>query len=254
MTPNIASLWRYPLKAHGRESLTRVGLLAGQTMPWDRAWAVTQEGSKFDRKNPAWVRCANFYRGSKVPALMAINAALNEATSTVSLTHPDLPDLSFEPDTRNGVERFLSWLAPLMPEGRAEPTDIVRVPDQGLTDTDYPSISINSYDTLKSLSVAAGHDLSPLRWRGNIWLKGFSAWQEFDWIGRDIRLGGAVLRVIEPIGRCLATAANPETGQRDIDTLADLQTHFGHKNFGVYARVISSGDVAVGDPAKLIET
>ena len=37
---NVAALWRHPIKSHGREALQTVALTAGQTMPFDRTWAV----------------------------------------------------------------------------------------------------------------------------------------------------------------------------------------------------------------------
>ena len=33
MTGLVSSLWRHPIKSHGRESLDAVTLIAGQTMP-----------------------------------------------------------------------------------------------------------------------------------------------------------------------------------------------------------------------------
>jgi len=94
-----------------------------------------------------------------------------------------------------------------------------------------------------------GMSLDPRRFRGNIWLDGLSPWQEFDWVGREIAVGGARLKVVERVERCNATKSNPETGIRDAETLGALQSHFGHKDFGVYCQVVSGGPVAEGDPA-----
>lgn len=58
MTGSVTSLWRHPIKSHGRESLDATTLIAGQTMPGDRVWAVAHEMSKAD--NSAWSRGANF--------------------------------------------------------------------------------------------------------------------------------------------------------------------------------------------------
>ncbi|MFQ5438811.1 MAG: MOSC domain-containing protein, partial [Paracoccaceae bacterium] len=88
---------------------------------------------------------------------------------------------------------------------------------------------------------------SPLRWRGNIWLGGMRAWEEFDWIGHEVRIGSVRFIIREAIGRCLATSANPETGVRDIQTLALLKEGWGHTDFGVYGEVIEGGKLATGD-------
>lgn len=244
----VASIWRHPIKSHGRQSLNEVLVAVGKTLPWDRAWAVAHEASKAD--GSAWVPCANFSRGAKAPSLMAISADFDEETQRITLTHPDRPDLTFAPD--GDTSGFLDWVHPLMPENRAQSARILRVPGVGLTDTDFPSISLNSLASNQSLSQHMGVELSQHRWRGNIWLEGLAPWQEFDWIGKRIRIGDAELDVREPITRCLATTANPDTGLRDAQTLVALKEGWGHQNFGVYAVVTKAGRIAHNDQAELI--
>lgn len=243
MTGTVAQIWRHPIKSHGREALQRVPLAEGRTMPWDRAWAVRHERSKAD--GTAWAPCANFSRGAKAPSLQAIQAVLDEADETLALSHPDLPDLHFDPATEQ--DRFLDWVGPIMPADRAASAAIIRVPDRGMTDTDYPSISLINLASHRAVGQRLGQDLSPLRWRGNFLLDGLAPWEEFDWIGKRLRIGTVEIEVRERIGRCLATAANPGTGKRDADTLNALQTGWGHTDFGVYAVVTGSGAVGLGD-------
>jgi hypothetical protein len=50
--------------------------------------------------------------------------------------------------------------------------------------------------------------------------------------------------MVEPIGRCRATEANPETGRRDAPTLAALEDGWGHTRFGVYAMVRKGGSMS----------
>lgn len=246
MSGTVASLWRHPIKSHGREALDAVSLTAGRTMPWDRVWAVAHEVSK--ATNEVWSPCAAFSRVSKAPALMAITATLNEATETLTLRHPDRPDLTFQPDTQ--AELLIGWVGPLMPENRAASARIVRVPGRGMTDSDFPSVTICNNASHRAVEQRAGQALSIHRWRGNIWLDGLGPWEEWEWLDRHIRIGGAVLRVRERTGRCAATTANPETGQRDTDTLGAL-SHWGHQDFSVRAEVIESGSIRPGDRAGL---
>jgi hypothetical protein len=116
-----------------------------------------------------------------------------------------------------------------------------------MTDTDYPSISVNSTSSLSDLSKRMNVNLHPRRFRGNIWIDGLKPWAELDWIGKTINVGGAKLEIVEPIKRCNATKTNEKTGVRDADTLSALQENFGHKDFGVYCKVVSSGSITVGD-------
>lgn len=249
---HVASLHRYPIKSHGREQIDAVTLIEGQTMPWDRVWAVTHEATKFDVASPAWISCRNFMIGSRTPGLAGIWATLDETTRQVSLRHADLEDISFHPDDADDVVRFLTWVAPLCPPERGTPSGIVSVPGRGMTDSPLASVSI--MNTASHADVASKMD-SPIeleRWRGNIFLDDTPAWAELEWIGRDIRIGDAVLRVRERIKRCSVTNTNPVSGVRDTDTLDTLNTHFGHQDFGVYAEVVTSGSLSVGAKAELL--
>ncbi|KIN73829.1 MOSC domain-containing protein [Sulfitobacter guttiformis] len=248
----VAALWRHPIKSHGREALERVTLLAGKTMPWDRFWAVTHSATKFDPRTARWMPCGNFMLGARVPALAAIWASLDEESRSITLRHQALDDLQFCPDDPVGIAEFLAWIAPLCPEGRNRPHSIVSAEGRGMTDSAFPSISIMSMASHSAVADALGVDLKTARWRGNIWLAGLPAWEEHNWMDRDIRIGKAILRVRERIKRCTVTNTNPTTGLRDTDTLATLKSVFGHQDFGVYAEVIETGEISLGAKAELV--
>ena len=80
----------------------------------------------------------------------------------------------------------------------------------------------------------------------------FRSGQEFLWTGREIEIGPARLHVFERTQRCAATNVDPTTAHRDLDIPATLQRHWGHTNFGVYARVIKGGSVRPGDEVRLL--
>ncbi|MGJ8545781.1 MAG: MOSC domain-containing protein [Sulfitobacter sp.] len=252
----VAKLYRHPIKSHGREAVEKVTLTAGQTMPWDRTWAVTHDTSKFDSAAPAWARCRNFMIGTLTPALAGIWATLDEDSRSLTLTHRDLEPLRFCPDDPADQLRFLAWAAPLCPADRPQPTGIASVPGRGMTDSAFPSISIMNLashaDVAAGMATDTAQPLELERWRGNIWLDGAPAWAEHDWLGGSLRIGGAVLAIRERIRRCMHTAANPHSGTRDADTLGRLTSGFGHQDFGIYAEVIETGDVALGDRAEVL--
>lgn len=248
----VASLWRHPIKSHGREEVQSVTLAPGQTMPWDRHWAVTHDKSKFDASSPGWIGCRNFVIGTVLPSVAGIWAHLDEAAMRITLRHADLEDLTFAPDDPGDQERFLRWLAPLMGDTSLVPTALVSAGERGMTDSDYPSVSLMNLASHRAVEGRLGRPLEIERWRSNIWLDGPRLWEEFDWIGRTIQLGEARLELREPIARCKHTTANPRTGQRDTDTLGLLENGWGHTDFGVYAVVTQGGVVAVGDAGFLV--
>jgi uncharacterized protein YcbX len=62
-----------------------------------------------------------------------------------------------------------------------------------------------------------------------------------------------VSRVSGPVDRCAVTTRDPETGERDLDTLRLLADYRGRREsdgavlFGVYGAVVRPGRVRVGD-------
>ena len=248
MIPSVAALHRHPIKSHGRQRVQSADLEVGGTFPWDRRWAVAHEESQAD--GSAWAPPAEFSRCAVSPSLMAIEAVFNEDSGRILLTHPERPDLAFDPD--GDQDAFLEWVRPLTPAGRAAPVRLVRLEGRGMTDTDFPSISLMNLASNDAVGGILGRELSAERWRANIHVSGLTAWEEGDWIGRRMRIGGAELVVREPIVRCRATEANPQTGERDADTLAALDTLCGRKEFGVYAEIVAPGTVSVSDPVVLL--
>jgi uncharacterized protein YcbX len=131
------------------------------------------------------------------------------------------------------------------------PSAIYELPCRGFTDTPYASISLNNHSSNRALGQILGVELSPLRWRGNLWFEGLAPWEEFDWIGKNLRIGTVELFVEERIERCLATTANPVSGIRDVDTLKALNSR-GHQDFGVYAIIKKAGILALGDKVEIL--
>ena len=248
MTGRIGQIWRHPIKAHGREALETVELTKGQTMPWDRTWAVAHERSTADGSN--WVSCGHFSRGAKIPELQAIGAKLDLDTFEVELTYPGKPGICFNPDT--APERFLNWINSLMTSDRAESVRLVRAAQRGMTDTPYPSVSLLNLASHRAVEQRLGRKLDPERWRGNFVLEGLAPWEEFEWVGKRLKIGSVELEVEEPIGRCQATSVNTSTGLRELDMVAFLKDNWDHTDFGVYATVQETGTIKIGDELEVL--
>ena len=183
---------------------------------------------------------------------MAITARLNEADESLTLSHPNRKDFTFQPDDERQLSGFLAWVKPLMPADRAQSARILRLPERGFTDSDFPSISINSHASLRALSEHIGQPLSQHRWRGNLWIDGLDPWVEHSWLEQKFRIGSVVFEGEEPIERCMATTLDPETAISNADTLNTLNKVYGHQNFGVFGIVSKSGYIKINDKAELV--
>lgn len=253
MNAHVAEIWRHPVKSHGREEVTRTVLTEGRTMPWDRRWAVVHEAADIDLDAPEWAPCQNFSRVSKSPGLQAIRAHTDLRAQKVTFSHPKMRDLTIDPDDEGGAGELIQWIMPLSAWNRALPARLVRVPKRGMTDTDYPSISLINLASHAEVAARLGEPTSHLRWRANLVLGGLDPWVERDLIGRRVRVGLAELKIRENITRCRATEASPDTGKRDRETLKALNEGWGHQEFGVYAEVVKSGDLQQGDSFEVLD-
>ncbi|HSL10913.1 MAG TPA: MOSC domain-containing protein [Actinomycetota bacterium] len=123
---------------------------------------------------------------------------------------------------------------------------------------DVEPITVVGLASVAALAAGARHDgeLDARRFRMNIELEGTDPYEEDSWDGCDVRIGGAVLRIGEQVPRCVVTTLDPMTGHKDFATLTEIARQRGRivggkgLPFGVYARVVEPGTVAVGDVAE----
>ncbi|MBW6506114.1 MAG: MOSC domain-containing protein [Rhodobacteraceae bacterium] len=250
MTALLAHILRHPIKSVGVEEVERAPLTEARALAFDRRWAVAHAAAKFQGQPQAWQPKMNFLRGVAGPELMAVTAAC--AGDRVTLYHPRAGTITLDMGLAADHARLIGWLTPLWPDGRPAPRHVVEVPGQALADWPDPFLSLLSLSSLAELARHAGRALHINRWRGNLWVDGWAALRERALLGQRIRVGAATLEIVQPITRCRATCVNPETGAEDCDTLAALESLWGHRDFGVYARVLTGGDIARGDAVEVL--
>ena len=113
--------------------------------------------------------------------------------------------------------------------------------------------------SLERLAAEAGIDtpVDPRRFRMLIGIDGATAHEEDGWIGRQVRVGSAVVVPGGNVGRCKVTTYDPDTGTPDLETLEVLTRYRAEvpssepRSFGIWARVETAGRVALGDDIKV---
>jgi hypothetical protein len=252
MAATITAIYRYPVKGLSAESVDRVALMPGECLPHDRRFAIALGSTLFDPQRPEWLSKIHFIMLMRDEKLARLQTRFDAESGVLTIAEKGrvlLRDRITETEgCRLAAEFFADFLGV---DGQLR---VVKAPGHAFADarrkpnaTTDKYVSLINRASIAALEAAMGVPVDPIRFRANVYFDGTSAWSEHDWIGCEITLGAARLRVISPITRCAATQVNPVTAKRDLDIVAALGRAFGHINMGVYAEVVAGGDIAVGD-------
>lgn len=244
--PLLKSIYHYPVKGLSGQPLGTVRLTKGKPFPHDRQFALARPGVPLQADNPRWAKKGLFVMLMLEEALAKVKTHLDPDTLQFEIRSGNQTILTVnlhETSAKTAIEDYFHQLVPSLP---APPT-LVRSKDGHFMDKPDSVISLINLATLRSLEERWGTEIDPLRFRANLYVDTGRAWEEFDWVDQEIRLGDATLRVDRRNGRCGATNVNPASGIRDMDIPGSLRASFGHKDLGVYLTVETSGTIAVDD-------
>jgi uncharacterized protein YcbX len=119
---------------------------------------------------------------------------------------------------------------------------------------DCQHISLFSLTSLQALAAEAGSPIDRRQFRANVYLEPVSGrpYDEEKWIGCLLQIGDeALLGVTQRDARCMMVNLDPDSldqNPRVLKTIA--QGHQGRS--GIYANVVRTGVIRVGDPIRLV--
>ena len=248
----IEYLYRYPVKGLTAEALETAEVEAGGCIPWDRAFALAQGDSGFDPAEPQWLQKQNFMCLMKNARIAALFSFFEPRNGMLAIRAPDGSAAVENALTAAGRERISTFLAGYLGEEARGAPHFEYVPGYSFCDQPRKVVSLINIASLRDFEAKVGARRHRRRFRSNVWFSGTPAWSDRTWIGQQIQMGGAVLRVTKPTTRCPATEVNPETAERDADPVAELRNLYGHVELGVHAEVVEGGRFAVGDAIELL--
>ncbi len=97
--------------------------------------------------------------------------------------------------------------------------------------------------------AAFGRDVRRLR--PNIVIGGVDGLHERDWVGRELRIGDAIVRLDSLRSRCVMTTIDPDTLRIDAEVLRDIVRRFENK-LAVNAEVVRGATIRVNDCVELL--
>ena len=261
MAAIITQVYRYPVKGLSAEPLDRVALAIGRCLPQDRRFAIALGSTHFDPAQPKWLAKTNFIMLMRDEKLARLSTRFDPRSELLTIAERGAVLLEArlsDPDSLRAVARFFE---DFLGEAVIRPLRVVEAPDHAFADArPKPNASTGQYVSLINLASLydveskLGSAIDPIRFRANVYFKGLPAWEEQKWVKPEhvLTIGAARLRVVAPITRCAATEVNPDTAIRDIAMVAELMRHYGHNIMGVYAEVVSPGEIGVGDQIVIV--
>lgn len=247
----LTGIFRHPIKGLAPESLSSAELVPGQALAGDRRFALAHKTSKYDPANPAWQKRNNFVVVALTPKLATIATQYQDDTGTFKVVDADGVEHSFDLSETGDQDRLSALIETYGAAAQPGPYILAEVPNGNLADRDTQTISLHNSASHDAVAESTGLEITRRRWRGNLWCSGFAAWEEFNWVGKEISIGSVRLAVTERIERCAATSANTTTGERDINMPSHLFTEFAHRDFGVLCDVLSKGRIQPGDTVQV---
>lgn len=243
----LTSIYRYPVKGLSAEALDAVTLVAGDTIPFDRAYAIENGPGRFDPDAPRHLPKISFLMLMRNGRLAGLETTFDEATRTLTICRDGRQVARGDLSTRLGRQMIEQFLAGYMASELRGPPRIVQAEGHSFSDVAEKCLHIVNLASVRELERSLDRPVDPLRFRANLYIDGQAPWSEFQWVDEEIAIGEARLKVFARTDRCEATNVDPANGARDMAIPATLARSHGNTEFGVYATVVSDGIVKMGD-------
>ena len=251
MTGTLESLVRFPLKGLPGESLVGVELRAGQAFPHDRRFALTTSPAVVDRSED--LTLLGYTQDERLALLRAV-LDTNSGVMTIERDGKAVArGKAGDPLGQSLLNQFFAaYLKPTADRPVRGTPRLVALPEGEYFQYTGPYVSLINLASVADLERVARQSVNQRRFRGNLMLQGLAPWAEMQWLGRRVKIGAVELEVFEETVRCAMTTINPETTQRDLNVPRILKQGYGHTTCGVYARVVTGGPIAPGDPVTVL--
>lgn len=238
----IRKIWRYPVSSTGGEQLDAAELGRGGVYG-DRTWGIVdlRDGSIVGPEKRAEWR--------PVPRALS---RLGASGPQIRTPWSDWLDVG-SGEAEAALSSFLGFeaaLRPHVPHGEAAAGRIA--PRYRRAD-----ILLTTTASMRRLADLLGtpEEVDDRRFRPNIVVDtdaGQSGFIELEWVGREIRIGEAVIRVVEPCVRCPFTTL-AQDGLSFMPKVLHTISEAADRNFGVLCEVVTEGQTRTGDRVQLIQ-
>lgn len=253
-----AALYRYPLKGFSPERCESLCVLDSGRIAGDRVLGVRFANAA--APGDAWGTKHEFVALVNTPGLARLHVAFDHRALRLRVSL-DGRVIVEDGLSNAGREHIAAAIEDYVLKLDKNPVSLhpgrlpLKIVGDGRTpryqDDEPGYVTLHGRASVEAVAAAAGvADLSEHRFRSNIAVEGLRAWQEQNWIGRRVHIGGIRFEAVEAKTRCLATHANPKSGEYDVSVMKALLRAFPQERptFAIAMMLIGrGGTIHVGD-------
>ena len=261
--PAVVALYRYPVKGLTPEACNTLSVLSEGRIAGDRVLGFRFANAA--AADAAWSKKYEFVALVNTPALARLDLSFDHLRLRLRIVLDGalLVEAALDDGGRKrisaAIQSHVLGLSDNPLSGHPERLPLRLVGD-GVTpryqDNEGGQATLHSRETLAAAAAACGDPrLDEARFRSNIVIEGAGAWEENGWMGRKIRIGPVAFDVVKQKTRCLATHANPRTGERDLQVMKLLMSRFAQEDPTFAVGMVTSGpggEIRVGDSVSLV--
>jgi uncharacterized protein YcbX len=261
--PKVTALYRYPVKGFTPQAVEKITVLPGGRVAGDRV--LNFRFADAPVADSEWCKKYNGVVLANTPGLALLSVRFDEASQRLKIMYKNqmLVEGSLDEAGRQRLVDAITGYVLSLDENplKGQPMRLpLKLVGDGATpryqDNERGQVTLHSRASVASAGAAMNDaDLDELRFRHNIVIDGVAAWDEQSWVGRKLRVGGVEFETVVPKVRCLATHANPTTGERDLQVMQTLVKAFAQKEptFGVGMLSSVGGEILLGDDVTVLD-
>ena len=199
-------------------------------------------------KNPNERKLDNFLSLKNSPALNKYNFTYTDNKLTLTLGGKEL--ISIIADNLEQRSKLIDKLINLE-SSLMKPISLLQNSEFPFYDTSHSnkifnSISLINLKSIQDFERKINKKVELQRFRGNLYVDGIDAWEERNWIGKNIKINNVLFKVEKNIPRCVAINLKPKTDDNELNLLQSLKKNYSHFDMGIYLRALNDGQIKAG--------
>ena len=244
----INKLFYSPVKSLSFSSVTKLEILDKIGIKFDRNFAFTRDLDdnkiNYILKNPLKRQIINFLSLKHFPELNEYNFDFEKDILNLKKNNNIILETNI--NIQSDVETLCDKILLLIP--KLKRIKLIKDSKNPFFDT-MPSntISLINLNSIYDLEKKISKNVEFERFRGNIYINGFDAWEERKLINKTLIINNIKFKVIKEIPRCSATNIKPNSSEYNLSVPISLKQFYNHINLGIYILPLNNGNIKLND-------